>query len=58
MEVLGLPHGALDIHSMCILPVLQQGHEEADNQVNFGDEFVLRHLHATVSHSQTEHWGQ
>lgn len=38
--------------------LLQQGHQEADDRVNFGDEFVLGHLHVTNSHSQTEHWGQ
>ena len=55
----GLPYGALDIHGTHVLPVLlQQGHQEADDQVNFGDEFVLGHLHVTDSHSQTEHWGQ
>lgn len=35
------------------LPVLRQGHQEADNQVNFGDETVLAHLYETDN--QAEH---
>lgn len=58
VEALGFPHGALDVQSSHILPVLlQQGHQEVDGQVDVVDELILCHLHVTDSHSQTEHLG-
>lgn len=58
VQALGLPHGALDVQGTHVLPVLlQQGHQEVDGQVDVVDEFVLRHLHVTHGHGQTEHLG-
>lgn len=58
VEALGFPHGALDVQSAHVLPVLlQQGHQEVDGQVDVVDELILCHLHVPHSHSQTEHLG-
>lgn len=55
IEALWLSHGALDVESSDVLPVLlQQWHQEVHSQVDVVDQLFLSHLDMTNSHSQTQ----
>ncbi|KAL6030929.1 hypothetical protein STEG23_024417 [Scotinomys teguina] len=56
VQTLGLAHGALDVQSLDILPVLlEQGNQEIDSQVDVVDQLIISHLHMANSNRQTQH---
>ena len=56
IKTLGFAHCALNVEGTHVLPVLlQQRHKEVDSQVDVVNKLILRHLHVSHSHSQTEH---
>lgn len=59
IEALGFSHGALDVQSPHVLPVLlQKRHEEVDSQVNVVHKLIFCHLNVSDGNSQTEHLKQ
>lgn len=59
IQALGLAHGALDVQSPDILPVLlKQRHQEVNSQVDVVHKLVVCHLHVANSHRQTQDLGR
>jgi len=53
----GLPHGALQVQGLDVLPVLfKKGYQEIDGQHGVGEELVLSHLNMADRNPQAEHF--
>ena len=56
VESLDLSHGALDVKTLDVLPVLlEERHQEVDGEVGVLDKVVLRHVDVTDGHGQAQH---
>ena len=56
VQSLRLPHGALDVKTLDILPVLlQQRHQEVHGQMDVLDQLLLGHVHVTHGDTETQH---